>query len=87
MADIIRTLKLNICCKNNAAGCVFESDIESIIDHEEDCDYSTVTCPVLNCIQKILFNKLEDHMAEKHENMMDGKWIIKPSVSTVAITF
>ena len=66
-------LKEKVCLE---AGCDFKSSNASVFDHEKDCDFRSVRCPILDCYSVVVFNGLERHMEEKHANMADGKWHI-----------
>ena len=48
-----------------------------VLTHEEDCPFRDIKCVVLNCYKDMKFNGLEDHMAELHEDMMAGEWVIQ----------
>ena len=75
---LFQDLNLPIACKNYWAECDFSGDIESVVTHEEDCPYRGVPCVVLNCTEYMLFNMIENHMAEKHAKMSNGQWQIIP---------
>ena len=47
--------------------------------------YNSIKCVVLNCYKDIIFNKLEDHMAEEHQDMLSGEWVAHKRDQTAGI--
>jgi len=74
LEDVYEDLHLPISCKNHWNECDFSGNLESVVAHEEDCPYRSVNCVVMNCFTVIKFNSIENHMAEKHTKMSNGKW-------------
>ena len=53
LEKLVQELKLEVACKQVLQGCPFASDSRSVRKHEEDCDYRSVHCPVLNCYSSL----------------------------------
>ena len=78
MENMIGDLKLEISCKNHGAGCDFSfPDVNFVAIHESNCAFRTVKCVILSCYKDIVFNNLEEHMAEMHGEMLTGNWVIE----------
>ena len=80
---LIKHFKAPMSCKHNGAGCNEANDLDEILRHEEDCPFRSTKCLVLDCKADITLNELENHMTEKHQDMIDGAWVIRKSQSDV----
>ena len=69
-------MDIGISCKNHTVGCDFTAEIDSVLTHEEDCPYRSVRCVVLSCYRVMRFNDVEEHMAEHHQDMLTGEWVV-----------
>ena len=72
-------------CKHNKAGCTETKDLDGIILHEEDCLFRSIKCLVVDCKADTTLIELENHMAEKHQDMKDGTWVFIKSQSDIGL--
>ena len=79
----IKHFKAPMSCKFNGDGCTETKDLDDILLHEEDCLFRGIKCMILDCKAHITFNELENHMADKHQDMEDGTWAIRKSESAM----
>ena len=75
---LIKHFKAPMSCKHNGAGCNETNDLAEILRHEEDCLFRSTKCLVVDCKAEITLNELENHVAEKHQDMKDVQWVIIP---------
>ena len=74
---LIKHFKAPISCKYGEAGCDETNVLDEILLHEEDCHFRPIKCLVVYCKADIRLNGLDNHVTEKHQEMMDGKWVIR----------
>ena len=78
---LIKHFKAPISCKFNGEGCTETKDLDEILCHEEDCLFRSTKCLIVDCKSDITLKELENHMEEKHQELKNGKWVIKKSRS------
>ena len=84
LENMIKDLHLPISCKYHGGKCDFSGDLASVIEHEKECPFRPATCDW--CKETFTFNLIEDHMAKKHEETLNGEWDIAPCKSfTIAM--
>ncbi len=57
LEKLIETLELPVFCKQFRQDCKFVSKLAAVLEHEEDCDFRSVHCPVLNCHEAIKYSE------------------------------
>jgi len=73
---LIKHFGAPISCKYGEAGCDWSNVLDETLLHEEDCHFRPIKCLVMSCKADITLHGLENHMTEKHQEMIDGKWVI-----------
>ena len=74
---LMKQLQVAVPCKNHSAGCIEEIQLDALKLHELECPFREVTCVVLDCRYPIIFNQLESHMVEDHQDLDGGVWVLK----------
>ena len=74
---LMKQFQVAVPCKNHRSGCTEEVQIGALNLHEVECQFRDVSCVVLDCGSRIIFNQLENHMAEEHQDLEGGTWVLK----------
>ena len=62
-------------CINSKNGCEEELDEKKLEDHEKYCPYQNVPCPVISCIQSVVFKDTQKHLDKTHKCLkVDDEW-------------
>ena len=56
-------------CKYSSYGCTEICMKDDLLEHEENCNLRRIFCPILQCLDKVGFLDMLDHLDQKHPNL------------------
>jgi len=65
---MIENAEFELNCRFSKAGCLVEGLRKDLDEHEGDCSFRTVPCPILNCEDKISLRMLDNHLSQHHKS-------------------
>jgi len=78
---MIENAEFELNCRFSKAGCLVEGLRKDLDEHEGDCSFRTVPCPILNCEDKISLRMLDNHLSQHHK--FEGQVISRQDVVMV----
>jgi len=66
---MIENAEFELNCRFSKAGCLVEGLRKDLDEHEGDCSFRTVSCPRLDCDDKISLRMLDNHLSQQQHKL------------------